>query len=94
MVKGKRGGARPGAGRKPRVKGKIEHGIVEEAIKSMIQVGCLDRLQAACARGEYLSLLEVARLYDRTEQQILRARGATRISLPPDLGDLFESARR
>ena len=74
MANGKRGGARAGAGRKPRVPGKMERKILEEAIKSAISADRLDRLQAACARGEYLALLEINRLFDRVEQRLLRER--------------------
>ncbi len=83
MVKGKRGGARPGAGRKPKLPGKVERQVVVEVLRSTVPAELLDRLTADCRRGDYFALRDMNRLSAKAEQRILAERGVTRSDPPP-----------
>ena len=56
---------------------------MKRAIIFVISAERLDRLGAACARGEDLALLEMHRLFDRIEQQLLRERDLGKATAAP-----------
>ena len=93
MEKGKHGGARRGAGRKPKLPGKIEASALHQAVRASTPADILDRLLAASGRGDIRAMAAVRRLYYQVEQRLLASLSpATGLPAPEAGADLFSHA--
>lgn len=83
-----RGGARPGAGRKPKLLGHVDDAQVRAEMAADVAPKLLARLTDRAAELDLAAIRALSRLRYRAEQKILASRGAA--SAPePAAGDLF-----